>query len=84
MKRVCLAVTVICVIGILTGCGKSAPEEAPQSFSNIGSSEFSEGIRATEQSDEIQRDVGENDVLSTDQKESERIQSEQIEGNRLE
>ena len=36
MKKVSLAVMVICLIGVLAGCGKSVPnEESPQSFSNI-------------------------------------------------
>ncbi|MDE6055303.1 MAG: hypothetical protein K2G55_16445 [Lachnospiraceae bacterium] len=84
MKKVSLTVTVICLICILTGCGKSVPkEELPQSFSNIESTGFSEGIESEGQSEEIQSNVEENSVISTDQKEPEQIQSEQTEGNGL-
>ena len=84
MKKVSLTVTVICLICILTGCGKSVPkEELPQSFSNIESTGFSEGIELEGQSEEIQSNVEENSVISTDQKEPEQIQSEQTEGNGL-
>ena len=85
MKKASLAMTVICLICILTGCGKSVPEEEPQqSFSSIGSAEFSEEFEATGQSDKIQSDAGENSELPTDHKEPEQTQSEQIEGNGLE
>ncbi|MDE6213047.1 MAG: hypothetical protein K2M70_06180 [Lachnospiraceae bacterium] len=40
MKKVSLAVTAICLIWVLTGCGNSVPEEnPPQSFSNMESAE---------------------------------------------
>ena len=85
MKKVSIAVTVICLICVLTGCGKSVSEEEPlQSFSNIESSQVSEEIEAAEQSDEIKSDAEENSGFSTEQEEPEQIQSKQIETNGLE
>ena len=85
MRKVSLAVTVMCLICVLTGCGNSASkEESQQSFSNIESAELSAGTEATEQPDEMQSAAEENSGLLTDQKEPEQIQSEQTEGNGLE
>ncbi len=57
MKKVSLAVMAICLMWVLSGCGKSVPsEESPQSFSNIESTGFSEGTEPEGQSDEIQSD----------------------------
>ena len=85
MRKVSLAVTVMCLICVLDGCGNSVPkEELPQSFSDMEPVELSEGIEATGQTDEIQSDSEENSGLSANPKESEQIQSEQTEGNGLE
>ncbi len=71
MKKVSLAVMVICLIGVLAGCGKSVPnEESPQSFSDIESTRFSEETEPEGQSDEIQSD--------------QQVQNEPVEGNGLE
>ena len=84
MKKVSLAVMVICLIGVLAGCGKSVPnEESPRSFSNIELTGVSEGTESEGQS-EIQSDTEENSGLSTDQEKQEQIQSEQTKGNGLE
>lgn len=81
MRKVSLAVTVMCLICVLTGCDNSASkEESQQSFSNIESAELSAGTEATEQPDEMQSAAEENSGLLTDQKETEQIQSEQTEG----
>ncbi len=98
MKKVSLALMVICLIGVLAGCGKSVPnEESPQSFSDIESAGFSEGTEPEGQSDEIQsapqiqnEPVKENSGLTTEQDGLEQIQSdpqvqnEPVEGNGLE
>ena len=85
MKKVSLAVAVICLICVLTGCGKSVPkEEPPQSFPNIKSAEVSAGTESEGQSDEIQSAAEENRGISTEQEEREQIQSEQTEGNGVE
>ena len=85
MKKVSLAVMVICLIGVLAGCGKSVPnEESTQSFSNIESAGFSEETVPERQSDEIQSDSEENSGLPTEQDGLEQIQSNQTEGNGLE
>ena len=85
MKKVSSAVTVICLIWVLTGCGNSVPEEEPpQSFANMESAEVSEGSEPEGQSDEIQSDAGESSGLPTGQEGSEQIQSEQTEVNGLE
>ena len=85
MKKVSSAVTVICLIWILTGCGNSVPEEEPpQSFANMESAEVSEGSKPEGQSDEIQSAAGESSGLPTGQEGPEQIQSEQTEVNRLE
>lgn len=77
MKKVSFVVITICLIGALTGCGNSVPEnELPQGFSNIESDEFSEGTESEGQSDEIQSSAEENSGLSTEQEEQEQIQSE--------
>ncbi len=71
MKKVSLALMVICLIGVLAGCGKSVPnEESPQSFSDIESTGFSEGTEPEGQSDEIQSDP--------------QVQNEPVEENGLE
>lgn len=76
MKKVSFVVITICLIGALTGCGNSVPEnELPQGFSNIESDEFSEGTESEGQSDEIQSSAEENSGLSTEQEEQEQIQS---------
>ena len=91
MKKVSLAVMVICLIGVLAGCGKSVPNEgSPQNFSNIESIRFSEGSKPERQSDEIKSYTEEKSGLPTEQDELEQIQSEQqvqnepVERNRLE
>lgn len=77
MKKVSFVVITICLIGALTGCGNSVPEnELPQGFSNIESDEFSEGTESEGQSDEIQSSAEENSGLSAEQEEQEQIQSE--------
>lgn len=77
MKKVSFVVITICLIGALTGCGNSVPEnELPQGFSNIESDEFSEGTESEGQSGEIQSSAEENSGLSTEQEEQEQIQSE--------
>ncbi len=71
MKKVSLAVTTMCIICVLAGCGKSVPnEESPQSFSDIESTGFSEGTEPEGQSDEIQSDP--------------QVQNESVEENGLE
>ena len=85
MRKVIKAVTAICLIGFLTGCGSSAPEEEPpQSFSDIESAEVPEGTESEGQSDELQNEAEKSSGLPTEQEEQEQIQSEQIEGNGLE
>ena len=91
MKKVSLAVTVICLIGVLAGCGKSVPEEEPQSFSNMESAKVPKETEKEGQSDEIQSDqqiqnepVEENSGLLTGQEEQGQIQSEQTKENGLE
>lgn len=92
MKKVSLAVTAICLIWVLSGCGNSVPEgKTPQSFSNMESAEVPQKTEPEVQSDEIQSDpqvqnepVEENSGLPIEQEESELIQSEQTEGNGLE
>lgn len=77
MKKVSFVVITICLIGALTGCGNSVPEnELPQGFSNIDSDEFSEGTESEGQSDEIQSSAEENSGLSAEREEQEQIQSE--------
>ena len=71
MKKVSLAVTVICLICVLVGCGKSVPEEEPpQSFSNMESVDVPKETEPEEQSDEIQSD--------------QQVQNEPVEENGLE
>ncbi len=85
MKKVSLAVTVICLICVLVGCGKSVPEEEPpQSFSNMESADVPKETEPEGQSDEIQSDqqiqnesVEENSGLPTEQEEQGQIQSDQ-------
>ena len=92
MKKVSLAVTTICLIWVLSGCGNSVPEgNLTQSFSNMESAEVSQKTEPEGQSDEIQSDqqiqnepVEENSGLHIQQEEPELIQSEQTEGNGLE
>lgn len=67
MKKVSLAVTVICLICVLAGCGKSVPkEEPPQSFPNIESAEVSKGTESEGQSDEIQSEQTEGNGLESE------------------
>ena len=92
MKKVSLAVTAICLIWVLSGCGNSVPEgKTPQSFFNMESAEVPKEAEPEGQSDEIQSDqqiqnesVEENSGLPTEQEEQGQIQSEQTEGNGLE
>ena len=92
MKKVSLAVTAICLIWVLSGCGNSVPEgKTPQSFFNMESAEVPKEAEPEGQSDEIQSDqqiqnesVEENSGLPTEQEEHGQIQSEQTEGNGLE
>ena len=64
MKKVSLAVTVICLICVLVGCGKSVPEEEPpQSFSNMESADVPKETEPEGQSDEIQSDQQVQDEL---------------------
>ena len=71
MKKVSLAVTVICLICVLVGCGKSVPEEEPpQSFSNMESADVPKETEPEGQSDEIQSDP--------------QVQNEPVEENGLE
>ena len=85
MRKVSLAVTDMCLICVLTGCGNStSKEESQQRFSNIESAVISAENEATEQPDEMHSATEENSMFSTEQKESEQIQSEQTEGNELE
>ena len=85
MKKASLAVTVICLICVLSGCGNSVTEEeTPQSLSNMELLEFSEETESEGQQDEIRSNAGENSGLPTEQEESKQINSEQTEGNGLE
>ena len=89
MKKVSLAVTVICLLWVLTGCGNSVPKEEPQSFANMESAEVSEGSESEGQSDEIQSGAGESSGLHTGQEEQGQMQSDQqvhepVEGSGLE
>ena len=82
MKKVSLAVTAICLIWVLSGCGNSVPEEEPpQSFSNMESAEVPKKTEPEGQPDEIQGEAEESNGLLTEQKQ---IESEQTEENRLE
>ena len=82
MKKVSLAVTAICLIWVLSGCGDSVPEgNPPQSFSNMESAEVPKETEPEGQSDEIQGEAEESNGLLTEQKQ---IESEQTEENRLE
>ena len=82
MKKVSLAVTAICLIWVLSGCGDSIPEgNPPQSFSNMESAEVPKETEPKGQSDEIQGEAEESNGLLTEQKQ---IESEQTEENRLE
>ena len=87
MRKVSLAVIVLCLIGVFAGCGNSASEEEfPQKFSDIDSDEFFDETESAEQADEIQSGDEESNRLSEDQNESEQIQSEpnQIQGEQNE
>ena len=85
MKKVSLAVTAICLIWVLSGCGNSVPEgKPPQSFSNMASAEVPKETEPEGKSDEIQSEAKENSGLLTEQEEQGQIQSEQTEGNGLE
>ena len=85
MKKVSLAITTICLIWILSGCGNSVPEgNPPQSFSNMESAEVLKETEPKGQSDEIQSDTEENSGLLTEQEEQEQMQSEQTQSNGLE
>ncbi|MBD5508619.1 MAG: hypothetical protein HDR05_11395 [Lachnospiraceae bacterium] len=64
MKKVSLAVTAICLIWVLTGCGNSVPEGNPsQSFSNMESADVPKETEPEGQSDEIQSDQQVQDEL---------------------
>ena len=77
MKKLSLAVIILCLIGIFAGCGNSASEEQlPQNESDIESDEFYDETESPEQADEIQSDAEEDSGFSADQNESEQIQSE--------
>ena len=85
MKKVSLAVVVICLICVLSGCGNSLPDgKPPQSFSNMESTEVPKETEPEGQSDEIQSDTEENSGLLTEQEEQEQMQSEQTQRNGLE
>ena len=92
MRKVSIAVMVICLICVLAGCAKSVPkEDTPQNFPDIESAEVSEETESEEQSDEMQSDqqvqnepVEENSGLPTEQDGLEQMQSEQTEGKGLE
>lgn len=85
MKKVSFVVITVCLIGVLTGCSNSVPEnDWSQGFSNIESDEFSEKTESEGQSDEIQSSTEENSVLTTEQEEQEQIQGEPVEGSGLE
>lgn len=92
MRKLSLAVIVLCLIGVFAGCGNSASEEEfPQKFSDVDSDEFFDETESAEQSDEIQSGAEEDSGLSEDQNvsdqiqsEPDQIQSEQNEENRLE
>lgn len=77
MRKLSLAVIVLCLIGVFAGCGNSASEEElPQKFSDIDSDEFFEGTESAEQADTIQSATEEDSGLSANQNESQQIQSE--------
>lgn len=85
MKKVSLAVVVICLICVLSGCGNFLPDgKPPQSFSNMESTEVPKETEPEGQSDEIQSDTEENSGLLTEQEEQEQMQSEQTQRNGLE
>ena len=71
MKKVSLAVTAICLIWVLTGCGNSVSEgNSSHSFSNMESADIPKETEPEWQSDEIQSD--------------QQIQNESVEENGLE
>ena len=71
MKKVSIAVTAICLIWVLAGCGNSVPEgNPPQSFSNMESAEVPQKTEPEVQSDEMQSD--------------QQVQNEPVEENGLE
>lgn len=77
MKKLSLAVIVLCLTGVFAGCGNSASEEElPQNSSDIQSSEFFAETDSAEQADEIQSGTEEDSGLPEDQNEPEQIQSE--------
>lgn len=67
MKKVSLAVTVICLIWFLGGCGKAVPEDEPQRFSDTRSTAFSEGTESDGQSVEIQSEQTEGKGLESEE-----------------
>ena len=77
MKKLSLAVIILCLIGIFAGCGNSASEEQlPQNDSDIESAQFFDETGSVEQADDMLSDAEENSGLSAKQNESEQIQSE--------
>lgn len=77
MRKLSLAVSVLCLIGVFVGCGDSASkEEFPQNFSDTQSVEFFDETESAEQADEIQSGAEEDSGLSGDQNVSDQIQSE--------
>ena len=67
MKEVSLAVTAICLIWVLSGCGNSVPEEEPpQSFSNMESAEVPKENEPEGQADETQSEQTEENRLEAE------------------
>ena len=68
MKKVRLAVTAICLIWVLSGCGNSVLEgNPPQSFSNRESADVPKETEPTGQSDEIQSEKTEENGLEAEE-----------------
>ena len=68
MKKVSLAVTAICLIWVLSGCGNSVPEEEPpQSFSNMESAEVPKETEPEGQADETQSEQTEENRLEAEE-----------------
>ena len=68
MKKVSLAVTVICLICVLSGCGKSVPKDVPsQSIPDIESAEVSEETEPEGKVDEMQSEQTEGNGLEAEE-----------------
>ena len=68
MRKVSIAVMVICLLCVLAGCAKSVPkEETPQSLPNIESVEVSEETEPEGQSDEMQSEQMEGNGLEAEE-----------------